>query len=505
MQVNTHRITKNTVALFFREMLLMLIGLYTLRVIIRVLGVEDYGVYNVISGVVTMFSFLSSSMAAASQRYFSFELGRGDYEHLKEIFSLSLLIFILISSLILIISETVVLWIVCYKLSISLERKNIAFWVYQFTVISFIFAILTTPYMAMIIAREDMKIYAYASIIEAILKLIMIFLLQVISLDKLQLYGLLMCSVTIINSLIYIVICSLKYQECKFKFYWDNKLYKEIFYFTGWSLLGNLTTIAKNQAITILLNQIFNPIVVAAKGIATLISGAVSSLSINFSYALQPQIIKSFSSGEKDKMFGLVSLGTKAVFFLLFMCALPFVLEIPIILSLWLVDPPEYAVIFTRLAIVDVFINSISLPLTSAMRATGNIKLNETALSIAHICCFLISWLVLITGAPAHSVMFVAIGISIVMFFIRLFFACKILFYSMWQFFYKSIFPVFIASMISVALPLFLYTYLRQSIFRLCIVTVTSIFSVFLWMYLIGLNKPERKQLKEIVIQILKR
>jgi O-antigen/teichoic acid export membrane protein len=504
MSSNTTRIAKNTLMLYFRQILIMLVSLYTVRVVLETLGAEDYGIYNVVAGVVTMFGFLSNAMATASQRYFSFELGRGDFEQLKRVFNVSLTIYVMIGVLVLLLAETAGLWFVSDKLVIPPERNNAALWVYQFSIVSFLFTILTMPYMALIIAHEDMTIYAYVSIAEGVLKLVIVFLLQFILLDKLQLYGILLCVVTGINTAIYRTICSIKYKECRFGFYWNKELIREIMSFTGWSMFGALTTVLRNQAVTILLNQFFNPVVTAARGIASQVNSAISSFSSNFSTALQSQIVKSYSTGDKMWMFWLISHGAKAAYFLLFLCALPLILEMPIALSLWLKNPPEYAVLFTRLTIIDVLINSLSLPLMTAARASGRIRIYETVLGSIQIGCFLITWVVLLLGGPAYSVMIVTIGISVVMFIFRLLILRRLISYPLRTFFSEVVIPLCMTTIASVVLPCILYAALKQSLFRFCMVTGTSIISACLWMYILGLNKVERRRLNEMIVRRLR-
>ncbi|GHV70001.1 hypothetical protein AGMMS49928_15570 [Spirochaetia bacterium] len=453
-----------------------------------------------VAGVVTMLSFLSGSMANASQRYFSFEIGRKDFEQLKKVFSLNLTIFIVIALSVLVLSETIGLWFVNTKLVIPAARKNAAQWIYQFSIISFLFTILTTPYMASIIAHEDMNIYAYVSIIEAILKLGVVFLLRFIFIDKLQLYGFLMCAVAIINTAIYRIICTRKYQECKFSFYWNKPLFKEIASYIGWSLFGNLTSVVRNQAVTILLNQVFNPVVIAARSIASQINSVVSSFSSNFSTALQPQIIKSYSSGQNAEMLHLISRGSKSTYFLMYLFTLPLVLEMPIILSVWLKNVPDYAVIFTQLALIDVLINSISFPLMTAARATGKVKIYESVLGSIQIVGFFITWLVVILGAPAYSVMIVSICISIIMVIGRLLIVRWLIKFSLKQYFYEAILPACLVTIVSIILPALLYIILKKSILRLFVVIAVSVFSVCGCMYMLGLNKAERKKINELII-----
>ncbi|GHV72411.1 hypothetical protein AGMMS49928_29250 [Spirochaetia bacterium] len=505
MSSNTQRIARNTLMLYFRQILIMLVSLYTVRVVLNTLGAEDYGIYNVVAGVVTMFGFLSGSMASASQRYFSFEIGRGDFEQLKKIFSLNLTIFMVIALSVLVLSETIGLWFVNNKMVIPPERMDAARWVYQFSILSFLFTVLTTPYMAAIIAHEDMNIYAYVSIVEVILKLGIVFILRFIPTDKLQLYGFLLCIVTIINTAVYRTICTRKYQECKFGFYWNKDLFREITGYIGWSLFGSLTTVVRNQAVTILLNQIFNPVVIAARSIASQVNSAVSSFSNSFSTALQPQIIKSYSAGQKTEMIRLVSRGSKSTYFLMYLFVLPLVIEMPAVLSIWLKRAPDYAVIFTRLALIDVLVNSISFPLMTAARATGKVKLYESVLGSIQIASFFIAWFVLILGAPAYSVMVVTIGISVVMFIIRLVITRYLVGFSIRQFIFEAIFPAFMVTVVSAGLPILLYMVLKENIVRLCIILAVSVFSVCGCMYTLGLNKAERKRMHEIIMNRIKR
>jgi O-antigen/teichoic acid export membrane protein len=479
----------------------MLVSLYTVRVVLETLGAEDYGIYNVVAGVVAMLGFLSNSMATASQRFFAFEIGRGDFEQLRKVFGLSLMIYILLIALILLFAETIGLWFVDTKLVMPMNRKNAAMWVYHVSILSFVFTILASPYMAMIIAHEDMNIYAYVSIVEVALRLVLVFLLRLILIDKLLLYGVLMCAIAFVNTMIYRIICGVKYKECRFRFFWDKGLFREVTAYTGWSLFGSLTTVVRHHAVTVLLNQFFNPIVIASRSIAMQVNAAVSSFSNNFSIAMNPQIIKSYSSGEKPEMLILMLRGAKGSYFLMYLFVLPLVLEMPLVLSLWLKNPPENAALFTQLALIDVLVNSISFPVMTAARATGNVKNYELILGCIQIGCFLISWLVLLTGAPAYSVMIVTISISIVMFVTRLLIVSALVEFSIQQFFREAVFPCCIFSIVSVIFPLILRAMLRQNFINLLIVMFVSVVSVCVSMYLVGLNNIERRIVNKFIRQ----
>jgi O-antigen/teichoic acid export membrane protein len=483
--------------LYFRQILIMLVSLYTVRVVLETLGAEDYGIYNVVAGVVTMLGFLSGSMASASQRYFSFELGRGDFEQLKKVFSLSLLIYVLITLIVLLLAETIGLWFVNTKLIIPPERMGAARWIYQFSIISFVFTIMASPFMAAIIAREDMNIYAAVSIVEAVLKLSVVFLLKIIALDKLQLYGILLCAVTVINTGIYRAICRLKYQECKFRFYWDRELFKEITSFTGWNLFGSAAGVFKNQAVNILLNQFFNPLVITARSIALSVNMAVSSFFQNFTLAVRPQITKTYALNNVMEMISLLNRYTKITYFLIYILAFPLILELPIIFSLWLKNVPEYTVLFTRLVLIDAVIDSLNYPVGATAQATGKIKLYQSITSGILILNLPISWISLAFGVPAYSVFIIAIIMSITTFIIRMMLLKYLVAdYSIKNFLISAIVPIIKVSILSSVPTLIIFTTAKSGLLRLCLVIFVNLASSCGFMYLLGLTNTEKKKLK---------
>jgi O-antigen/teichoic acid export membrane protein len=490
---NTQRIAKNTLMLYFRQILIMLVSLYTVRVVLETLGAEDYGIYNVVAGVVTMFGFLSSSMATSSQRFFAFELGRGDHDQLKRVFSLSLMIYVLIALIVLLLAETIGLWFVANKLIIPVERKSAALWVYQFSVVSFLFTIMAAPYMAVIIAREDMNIYARVSIAEAVLKLGVVFLLRMILFDKLQLYGILLCGVAFINTGIYRTICRRKYRECTFLFYWDKDLFKEITGFTGWNLFGAVAGIFKIQTVNILLNQFFNPAIVATRSIAININNALTILFNNFSIAINPQIIKNYASDKKEEVKRIMFLSSKFMYFMMYVLTLPTVLEMSKVLSLWLKVLPEDIIIFTRLAILDTLICSIGIPLGIVTSATGRIKIYQSVLGTIHFLNFPLSLVVLMIGFPAYSTMIIAIFLSLIAFVVRLFIVRKVFFYPIKKYFFEVLLPVFTASIVSAFPPVLLYNIIMPGFLRLLIVYISSFISISFCVYFIGIKHYERK------------
>jgi O-antigen/teichoic acid export membrane protein len=496
------RIAKNTMMLYFRQILIMLVSLYTVRVVLNTLGEEDYGIYNVVAGVVTMFGFLSGAMTSATQRYFSFAIGQGDYKQLQKTFNLSLIIYIIIGVLVLLFSETIGLWFLHKKLLISMERIGAARFVYQFSIISFLLTLITTPYMAIIIAYENMDIYAYVGILEAILKLGIVYILQlrIFSFDLLKLYGFLLFFVTFTHTVVYRVICNIKYHECKFVFYFDGKLLREITSYTGWNLFGSFVGIFRIQMINILMNQFFGPLVIASRSIALTVNNAVGSFSSNFSIAIHPQIIKNYAARQESKMLSLVFYGSKFTYLLVYLFALPLLVETPMILTIWLKNLPEHVILFTRLAVIDVLIDSISYPIVTAAQATGKIRLYQSIVGSILLLNLPVSWIFLLFGAPAYSVMYVAICISLTAFMSRIIILKRLIKYSLVQFIKTVIIPILIISLVSVILPIILCFILEQSFFRLFIVVCTSIFFTCGFVYLVGLNKIEKKMIKKAIL-----
>lgn len=495
----TKRIAKNTLMLYFRQILIMIVSLYTVRVVLNTLGAEDYGIYNVVAGVVTMFSFLSNSMATASQRYFSFALGQNDSESLKKYFSMSFTIYCLIALVVLILAETVGLWFVTQKLIIPSERQNAAFWIYQASIFSMICTILTAPFMASIIAHEDMNIYAYVSIIEVVLKLGIVFLLPLFAIDKLIFYGVLMAGVVFINTAIYRTICVKKYVECKFSFLWEKSLFKELVSYTGWNMFGSAVGVFKNQIVNIILNQFFNPVVNAARGIATQVNSAVNSFAQNFSTAVRPQIIKSYASGEKEKMLQLMFRSCKATFLLMYVFALPLILEMPYVLKLWLKNVPEYAVLFTILALIDALIDTISYPIMAAAQATGKIKIYQSVVGGVLLLNAPITFVVFKLGANPYSVFIVSIVITFVAFIVRLCILKRLIDFSFWKYIFKVFLPVVCCAGVALVIPYFVKNLMQDNFLRLCVTVIVSVICVGLSGYFVALSKDEKRWIVGIV------
>ncbi|WP_445004367.1 hypothetical protein [Halomonas mongoliensis] len=494
------RIAKNTLMLYFRQLLILFVSLYTVRIVLDQLGVEDYGIYGAIGGLVALSAFLPGSLAQATQRFFSFALGEKNDDRLKKTFSVNLLIYVAIALIAFLALQTIGLWFVETKLSVPDGRFDAAKALYHYAVLTFVVSVITSPFMAIIMAHEDMKLYAYISILEAFLKLGVVFLLQYIAWDKLELYGLLVLCVGVVNAAMYIGISIYRYEECQFrKFYWDSALLKEILGFTGWTVFGQISTIARTHAITVLLNQSFSPAVVAARAISVQIASKVNIFSSNFNKSLYPPIVKSYASNEIEDMYGLVNAGSKVTFFLLWVFALPMMLEMETILSIWLTTVPSEAVLFSQLALVEALILSISMPLTAAARAPGKMRAYELTLGTIQIGIFLSAWVVIAAGAPAYSVFVVAIIANILMFGVRLFLVNRLTGFPVRNFLRYTALPVLAIVLLTATPVAFINQLLPHGFYWSALVISISFVASSIAMYFIGLDKVWRAKVVNMI------
>ncbi|MBB1279848.1 polysaccharide biosynthesis protein [Pseudoalteromonas sp. SR41-1] len=480
--------------LYFRQILLMLVSLYTVRVVLNTLGVEDYGTYSVVGGIVGLCSFLSTSMASATQRFFSFALGKNNEKLLNSTFSVNLVIYVGIGIIALALLEIGGYWFVTTHLNIPEARLDAAIILFHYSVMTFFFTVMTAPFISIIIAHEDMHYFAFISILEGILKLAAVFLLTRLSWDKLELYGLLTLIVAVLIAIMYGSVCIRKYRECQFKkFFWDLDLMKEIFSFTGWSLLGQLTTVARYQAVTILLNQFFNPTVAAARAIAIIISSKVNIFSNNFNVGLSPSIIKNYASKNENELFLLLFNGSKLTFFLMWIFVLPLLVEMETILTIWLEVLPDSVVLFSKLALIESLIFSLSMPIATAARATGRVKGYELILGTMQLLIFVLAFIALKLGQPAYSVFVIAITVNILMFIARLIIVSDLIGLPKGRFLMEVCAPMACIVAMSSGFAFYIkqaqHESLLYSVFNVLICISVSL----ICMYYIGLDKKFRK------------
>lgn len=488
--------------LYIRMLLIMAVSLYTSRIVLNTLGVEDFGIYNVVGGFVTMFGFLNSAMASATQRFLSFEIGRKDNLQLRNVFSMSLNIHFIIAFAILLLAETIGLWFVNTQLTIPPDRVVAAQWVYQFSILALMVNIVSVPYNAIIIAHERMNIFAGVSIVEVSLKLLIVFMLQWFGFDKLKLYAVLMFAVSLIIRIIYGAYCNQKFKESKFRYYWDKPLFKTLMSYAGWNLWGNAAGVLMDQGVNILLNIFFGPVVNAARGIAYQVKSAINQLVINFQMAMNPQIIKSYASEDFKYMHQLIFKGSKYSFFLLFILSLPILLETEFILTLWLKIVPEYTIIFTRLVIVNILVDSISGPLMTAAQASGKIKIYQSAVGGLLILNLPISYLLLKMGLTPEITLYASIGISIIALYARLKIVSPLVKLDVLEYFKAVVLRIILVVLVAFIIPIFVYTSLDEGFVRLLLIGMSSVLSVLLTICFLGLGKMEKLFINRKVKQL---
>ena len=395
---NNKRIAKNTLLLYFRMLFMMVVSLYTSRVILNALGVEDFGIYNVVGGVVAMFSVISSSLSGAISRFITYELGKGYQSKLNKIFSASVTIQLLLSLIIVVLIESVGVWFLNAKMTIPAERMTAANWVLQFSIVTFVINLISVPYNAAIIAHEKMSAFAYISILDAIGKLAIAFVIMLSPIDRLVFYAIMMCAVALMVRFAYGYYCKKHFAECTYHFQWDKEILKKMFSFAGWNFIGAASGVFKTQGINILINLFYGAIANAARGISVQVNTAVASFSNNFMTALNPQITKSYATGDLSYMHKLIFEGTKFSFFLMLFLSLPIMLETQQILIVWLKIVPPNAVGFVRVTLIYALVESISAPLITSMLATGNIKKYQIIVGGTNLLIIPIAYLVLKTG-----------------------------------------------------------------------------------------------------------
>ena len=502
---NNRRIAKNTIMLYFRMILTMLVSLYTSRIVLNTLGVEDYGIYNVVGGVVTMFAFFNSAMSSATQRFLSYEIGKGDFVQLRKTFNATQIIHIAIGVLIFILAETVGLWFVKTYLVIPPERLEAAIWVYHFSVLSFMVSIIQVPYNATIIAHERMNVYAYVSILEVALKLLIVFILTWITYDKLKLYGILHFAVVFVIAAIYRIYTRKNFEESKFEVVRDKKLYRTLVSYSGWNLFGNIAGVAKGQGVNILLNMFYGPVINAARGVAMQVQSAVNSFVSNFQMAVNPQIIKSYAADEIEYMASLVIRSSKFSFYLLYLLSLPIIIETDQILKLWLKTVPEYSSIFTILVLVIILIDSVSGPLMTAIQATGKIKVYQAVVGSLLTLILPISYILLKQGYSPEVTLYVNIVISIIALSFRIYLVWKILEFPILRFIQEVILKNIVIVLLSLSIPLLIRYNMSDDLVRLIIIVLVTMIWNSIVIYSIGLNKSEKAIVIRCINKILKR
>ena len=498
---NNKRIAKNTAMLYVRMLFIIAVSLYTSRIILQALGVEDYGIYNAVGGVVAMFSIISGSLSAAISRYLTYEIGIGNKQKLNTIFSTSVNIQIVMSLIVMVIAEVVGVWFLNTKMNIPANRLYSANWVLQCSIITFMVNLISVPYNSLIIAHEKMSAFAYISILEVILKLVICYLLYLFPGDKLILWSVLLMSVSLIMRIVYGYYSKHHFKEAHYQFILDKVLLKDMSRFIGWAFFGNGVVVLKDQGSSILLNIYCGPVVNAAQGIAMQVNAAVYGFVNNFLMAVNPQITKSYSSGEISSMHSLILRSEKFAFFILLLIFFPLIANIDYVVGLWLTEVPKYTSTFIVLILLYSLLDCFSNPLLTGVLAEGNIKLYEICLTIIYLVNILASFLFLRSGFAPEWVFILNI-------IFKAFVICALLWQShlKYDFQIRKFFSQVLLRSFAVFILCLLFSYFINIQFSTPFLNfILSAIVIFIFtgltIYFIGLNKAE----STFVIEIVKR
>lgn len=505
---NTKRIAKNTLMLYIRMMFGMLVSLYTSRVILQALGVEDYGIYNVVGGFVAMFSMISSSLSSAVSRFLTFELGKGDIYRLKKVFSTSLFIHIVLALIIILLIETIGVWFLNTQLTIPKDRLFAANCVFQASVLSFVMSLLSVPYSAAIVAHEHLNIFAYIGIGEILLRLFVVIFVSYSNFidDRLITYSLLLVFVSVMIQIFYMYYCRHKFQECKGRIYFYNTIFKEMGTFAFWNFIGCTAVLLKDQGVNILLNIFIGPIINASRAIATTVNNSISSFANNFMTALNPQIIKSYASSDYDYMNKLIERGSRFSFYIMYLFILPVMIETEFILEIWLGNYPVYTIQFVRLVLIMSAIDILSNTLINLQLATGNIRNYQLVVGGTLMLNFPLSYLFLRFSFSPVCVYLVAIFIAVCCLFLRLLFLQKMVKnFSFRGFLNNVLVNVLKVALTSSIIPIIVRILMEDGWIRFLIVIPLCIFCTMCSIYKMGCSNDELVFIKEKLLSFYRK
>jgi O-antigen/teichoic acid export membrane protein len=498
---NNKRIAKNTLLLYIRMLFTMLVSLYTSRVVLKALGVDNYGIYNVVGGVVTIFSVFSGSLSYSISRFLTFELGKGNREKLNKVFSTGINIQVFMAFSIVFLLETIGLWFLYNKMVIPDGRLDAAFWVFQFSIITFVFDIISVPYNAAIIAHEKMGAFAYISIIVTVLKLFVAISISTAPIDKLIYYACMLCVISAITRIIYGIYCGRNFSECHYRFKIERKLLKEMFSFAGWNFLGFATGLTRDQGGNIILNLFFGPSVNAARGISMQVYNTVQAFVMNFMTALNPQITKQYAVNNFDYEKTLVCQGSRLGLYILLIVCIPIFLNVDFILRLWLGNYPAHTDLFVLLSLLMIMSETVSFPLTTAIQATGNIKYYQMKIGFLQLFNLPIAYIMIRMGMIPEVVVIISIIISQCCLLVRLLTIQKFIDLRVSVFLKMVYLNVIIVAIISGGLSYLFYSIIveMESHVVFMFSSTMSILITLLSIYYVGCSKEEKIWVSRII------
>lgn len=478
----------------------LLVTLYTTRVVLKALGVEDYGTYNVVCGFVALFGFLNTSLSQGIQRFLNYELGQGGNDAVVKVFNTAFIIQLGLITLLFIVLEVVGYYWFTYELVVQDNRREVAWIIFQFSIVSMLVNILNTPYAALIMSYERMNYYAVVSIVDAIIKLFVALSLPYVSIDKLLYYGTLLMAVSLLDFFMYSLYCRKHFSFVKINFHFEKSLFRSMCSFSGWNFFGSLASVAKTQGTNILLNSFFGVVVNASSGIAAQVSSAIQQFSLNIVIAFKPQLITAYAQNNIQRVQKMMFIMSKVGFSLVFTLAIPILLEIDYVLVLWLGDDvPDYAAEFSRLTVVAMVIGILNTPVTQVIHATGNIRRYQVITSIVMCSILPISWFFLRAGYDAQLTYWITVFMTV----LNQVFSLMVL-HAEFKFSFKKyltdvIVPCVCLSLLAPILPWATLRLMEPSFCRLIIVCFTAVIIMCLLGYFLLLNKSERRLVSDFV------
>ena len=481
--------------LYFRMFFLMILGLFTSRVVLHALGETDYGIYNVVGGVVALFTVISGALTTAVTRFITFEMGKGSEAQLNKVFSTAVNVQFLLCAIIIILAEPIGLWFIDNRMTIEPDRIPAARLVMHFSLLSFVVNLMSVPQMASITAHEKMSAYAYIGILDGALRLAAALIISKASTDRLVLYAVLMAVALIIVRCAYGVYCRVNFPECRYRFIYDKSLIRQMFSFAGWSFIGSASGVLRDQGGNILVNIFFGPAVNAARAVAVQLNGAIQSFITNFMTAVNPQITKSYASGDHAYMFSLMRKSSRFSFYLLLILALPILFNTDSIMSVWLETVPAHSVLFVRLFLIFTLCESVSQPLMTSMLATGNIRNYQIVVGGLQLLNLPVSYLCLKLGAAPESTVMVAIVISQICLAARLLMLEKMIGLSVKEFISRVYLNVIYVAAAAIVIPLIISFFLPDGILWTLLSVVVSALSAALSVLFVGCTAVERNEL----------
>jgi len=505
-EADNRRIAKNTIVLYMRMIVMMLVGFYTSRVVLATLGIDDSGIYNVVGGVVSMFAFLNSAMVGVSQRYITFALGQNDSDRLGKTFNTCVTMHLVIAGIVLVFAEVIGLWLLNHKLVIPADRMNAAFWVFQASMVSTFVMMISVPYNGAIIAHEKMDAFAYISLLEAFAKLGIVFIVAAAkNLDSLIFYAFLLLAVQVCIRFTYQIYCRTHFKECRYRFFSDKGQFKEMLSFGGWNLFGSLASVAMNQGVNILLNMFFGPAVNAARMTSTQVENTVNGFVTNFQTAMNPQIIKTYASNDRDRMHTLVCASGRYSFFLLLLIALPLMLEIEPLLDIWLKVVPDHTANFLRLIMVINLFNTPSGAINISNQATGRVRNVQTIVGSIFLLVIPLAYLALKVSDTPESVYLVMFLIVMTAQAVRLGIVSKQIGMKISDYARKVYWPMLKTGIPASAIGIGIYLlFPEKSLLHFLIVCAVTTIGTVASVYLLGIGKDERSTVVEKVKSFFK-